>query len=542
MCAGAGADTECDCDCAGAQHAVLTTGGVPAASRVTDRAKAKARAAGNPVVENDPGGGTVESRERARRLPPTVTDRLEQVVAGMPQTQSDWDALVPRDPNGLQRMEARLAELEQRGRDLPDEIAKAYSKGRNAEWDRLDRHNRQYTWETRSKRGDAAGDKAADPLRAELQELIGERVRLKARIRAFSPAMGGAIEWPKDQESGRPMPTADLQRHLDGVLEVGTQVLAHARTEADRDPEIHAARERLAAHQRINDAYNARSDATWAAFRDKQITEDVYDRRSVLERADRDAAFTDAGLERYVPRKDRQTVARRESEILRELIGSARPIGNRSHDNVAELPETPGDRKARGARVDARERLQAAEKFFPDDWVEMSNERPISLTSSDRAYYADRGTAGGTLAMDAPASDKITYNGGFADYTEEITVHELGHRMEASVPGLRALEFTMVRRRSTNERGELEKAEKLSKLTGSSGYEDHEVAFPDEWKDAYAGKTYESRSVLRPDMVSWELFQVGLQDTFGRSTTRYDKGDEIQAFVVGAMLTLGRRR
>jgi hypothetical protein len=284
------------------------------------------------------------------------------------------------------------------------------------------------------------------------------------------------LDWPRDKATGRAMPTGDHNRHLDDILGVGHSILAEARERFDADPEIAAARSR-------------------------------YDQRKA---------------------------AQLESAILQQMMASARPHGGKQHDNITLDPGN-GTTMSQGARPDAPARIRAVEGYYPDDWVALSSRERLNLTSTDRAYYSD-GTY--TLAMDQPSSDATYYSGAFRDYTDEVNAHELGHRMEHMVPGLTALEFAFVRRRSTRSDGSLESAYKMSKITGSAAYSDHEVAFQDQWAHAYAGKTYEAHYRDRPDQAPWEVFQVGMQDTYGRSTTVYDRKDDLQAFTLGVLATL----
>jgi hypothetical protein len=286
-----------------------------------------------------------------------------------------------------------------------------------------------------------------------------------------------ALSWPRDRDSGRVMPTDDHNRHLDTALDVGNAFIAEAQAAFDADPEIVAARKR----------------------------------------------------------RDRRKTAEREALILRQMLASARGFGGVQHTNIS-LDPGDGTTHSLGARADGPARIRAAERWFPDGWVDLSAKQNLNLTSTDRAYYSAKKN---TLAMDSPAADNTWYDGGFSDYTDEINVHELGHRMEQMVPGLTALEFAMVRRRSTRPDGSLEPTRKLSETPGGAGFGDSEVTFEDEWANPYAGKTYEASSPDRPDTAAWEVFQVGLQDLFGRSfTTKFDAGPELQAFTAGALLTL----
>jgi hypothetical protein len=321
-----------------------------------------------------------------------------------------------------------------------------------------------------------------------------------------------------DRDTGLAMPTAEHQRHLDTVLEVGRTALEQAQTRLDNDPEITRLRDRVAARRALEaetaELY-ADPAATWGEIQPRL-----------------DAIRERHPIGRLVRREEAQELARREAQAIRDVLAEARPMGGAGHTGVTARPgdDSPADR---GARADWQARLREAEAHFPTDWLERSEAQPLAVTSSDRAYYS---TGERALAMPAQDRYELTYDGAFTDNVAEVTTHELGHRMETVVPGLRELEWTLVRRRSTREDGTLEPHERMVDMAGG-GYTDDEIAFRDEWTHPYAGRTYERVDRARPDRQPWEVFQVGLQDVYGRSGTRYGD-DELQAFVLGALLVL----
>jgi hypothetical protein len=176
--------------------------------------------------------------------------------------------------------------------------------------------------------------------------------------------------------------------------------------------------------------------------------------------------------------------------------------------------------------------MREGESIYPDDWRRLSaNAGDLHVIGSDRAYQMTGNDATGRpdfIALDG--WEKSSYDGAYSGYRAEVAAHELGHRMEAHVPGLRELEFTFVRRRATHD-GIVEKTVQI--YAGNS----REISYKDEWKNAYAGKTYERHD---PAASSWEVFQVGTQDTFGRATEGRFGDDELQEFVLAVMMLLGR--
>ncbi|MDP9637382.1 hypothetical protein J2W18_002301 [Rhodococcus cercidiphylli] len=61
-----------------------------------------------------------------------------------------------------------------------------------------------------------------------------------------------------------------------------------------------------------------------------------------------------------------------------------------------------------------------------------------------------------------------------------------------------------------------------------------------DWHNKYVGTTYANDQMADPARRAAEAFQVGIQDTFGRShnTGEFDKSTQLQEFVIGAMALL----
>ncbi|WP_045748523.1 hypothetical protein [Actinoplanes rectilineatus] len=232
---------------------------------------------------------------------------------------------------------------------------------------------------------------------------------------------------------------------------------------------------------------------------------------------------------------------RAEQRAILDMLGEIRPYGGKKHPNPVPVgpPPTPTDYGETRIRPDWRERLDRGFRYFPDAWVEAGNNRPLRIGTSRRAFYTTADDGGGTLGLQSPPGDRKKYDGAFDDHSDEVTVHELGHRMEQTIPGLKALEFALVRRYG-RDGGRVEKLRPLG-----AGYGKDEVTQPDEWFNPYTGKSYElaarSGRDRGPHETNWEIFQVGLQDTFGRRNKhgRPDDPDLLPAFVVGALATLG---
>lgn len=177
--------------------------------------------------------------------------------------------------------------------------------------------------------------------------------------------------------------------------------------------------------------------------------------------------------------------------------------------------------------------VRRAETIYPADWLRAGTARgELDIGKADRAFFNETWDF-----IAAPETDKVpNYRGAFDSYPDEVMAHELGHRMETLIPGLTQLEFALIRSRSTKN-GVLEPQTKVypnrPELADEVGYED-------DWHNKYAGKTYANDQMADPARRAAEAFQVGIQDTFGRSnpTGEFDKTSQLQEFVIGVMALL----
>lgn len=242
-------------------------------------------------------------------------------------------------------------------------------------------------------------------------------------------------------------------------------------------------------------------------------------------------------------------VAQRERELVMDALSQLRPMGGKKHDSatpvkarseIVGMPGRPEDIKL--ARKDWQQSLDATTAHMPDAWVERSNQSPMQVVSTERAWHMDYGDwrdpsrARSILAMNTDkGAANASYDGAFGSYVDEVTYHEYGHRMEQQIPGIKALEFAYVRSKTTHN-GVVEQSVDLKDLYGG-GYAKGELAFKDNFANAYTGKTYEDYSG-DPMNSSWEAFQVGLQQTVGRGSRKFGD-DSLEDFVLGVMSTVG---
>lgn len=145
---------------------------------------------------------------------------------------------------------------------------------------------------------------------------------------------------------------------------------------------------------------------------------------------------------------------------------------------------TPDHRKSKSGGISSNAQAVIASSKYPTDWIEASNAAgPVSFKAvKHRAHYRDGDKGDGEITLDGDPSTAI---------------HELGHRMEYTVPGLAQLERHFYDRRTA---GESEVS--LRKLLPGHGYGSDESARPDELFHPYAGKKYK---------VAYELMTMGMQ-------------------------------
>jgi len=310
----------------------------------------------------------------------------------------------------------------------------------------------------------------------EIAAMGPEEAEAKGYTALLKPRKGDAYE---RDDYGRLLAPAELNKHLDTVLSVGEKIHGDFAELLLSDPEL----------QRLQDLKD-------------------------------NARMGTGGDARKAYRARQQTV-------LRELLASVRSMGG--HQQRVQAGDT-------AVRADFEDLIREAEQVFPTAWLVAADKRgPLDAVHSDRAYFLAQEGKADILAMSA---DHYDPEGGFSGYAAEVTAHELGHRMERTIPGLTHLEFALVRRKALNEHGQLSRPSELSAVTGSAAYGPDEVTLEDEWPNPYTGKTYEARNPTDPAAQSWELFQVSLQDTFGRGD-RVNAGLQGQYFALGALAMLG---
>lgn len=282
----------------------------------------------------------------------------------------------------------------------------------------------------------------------------------------------GRLSYPTDV-NGQLMPPEEYQRHLDSVLEAGRLF--------DRD---------------LNEALSTNLDYIATQNRLVQST----------------------GLAAWRAEREQLKVRLR---VMYEMLAESRSFGNEQQTAVSGESPLIAD-------------VEAMEKLFPDDWIHAVNVRGNSLrvNSAQRgSFIASRSGWGSADVINVSgAASPTDYYRAVGSQRREVMLHELGHRMEVTIPGLTELQFTLIRRRATHD-GRLESAVPISSHTPN------EFSLADRWRSRYTARTYESRHRRDPAGENWEAFQTGLQHAVAGNHTYADQ--DLSRLVFGALLTLG---
>lgn len=200
-------------------------------------------------------------------------------------------------------------------------------------------------------------------------------------------------------------------------------------------------------------------------------------------------------------------------DVMRDVLSKVRPGFGEGRLDPARHAIT----SARQYRQDAEDALRDALRCLPREWVEQSDAAGVLNT----AVTAERGARGWHRWEGGDSTMSIPVRGGRVD--RGTTLHELAHRLEQAVRGMRQAEYDFYARRTTVRRGrragELEEAQRLRDLIPGSGYRPNERTREDRWGPSrlYAGKAYGrgSSEAMQPgtyEGAAYEVLTMGLQD------------------------------
>ncbi|MEV4749066.1 phage minor capsid protein [Streptosporangium sp. NPDC049248] len=225
-------------------------------------------------------------------------------------------------------------------------------------------------------------------------------------------------------------------------------------------------------------------------------------------------------------------VAKREKKLILDLLQKLRPMGGAvDADKADEATRKQYGRGVKAAPDDWRRLLDDAAKHYPADW-HAKTPKGLRVAGKERAFYSPYRDI---LAMPTKHRDP-SYDGAMNSRRHQTAAHELAHRMEANVPGVNEMSYTYRTRRSTRG-GTLEQLTDMHDIHPwyAAGTE---FTYKDKWANAYTGRSYTSPYDTDPASDGGEVFSTGVEELFGRSSHRFDTGDELQAFVLGVLAVL----
>lgn len=228
----------------------------------------------------------------------------------------------------------------------------------------------------------------------------------------------------------------------------------------------------------------------------KNSTFTTNDFKSISQKVDKvlkekDAYITDL---RYKLQNSALLRGRNSAKILKETLSNFREVGADGIDLKIHLQYS---------RSPMRPVVEEAYTYYPKAWVESSVKRgSLGVKKTDRGYYN-----GIEIAIS-----------GYGDSSFGTAIHELGHRFEDAVKGIKPEESEFYNRRTTGE-----KLEWLGR-----GYDKDELTRKDNFLDPYMGKDYHG--------YAYELVSMGFQYAY-TDPERLAKDEDMESWIYGLLLT-----
>jgi SPP1 gp7 family putative phage head morphogenesis protein len=186
------------------------------------------------------------------------------------------------------------------------------------------------------------------------------------------------------------------------------------------------------------------------------------------------------------------------SAFLFDLLSQVREMGSDGID--------VGDHM-NNSRSPVRKCVEWAYSKYPKSWVEQSvADSSLTVKKVSRGYYSDWQNIIAISGTDMSGNRTAT--------------HELGHRFEHIIPGLKEIEKEFYDRRT--------EGEKLQWL--GYGYARNEVTRKDDFVDAYMGKSYEGRA--------YELVSMGFELAYC-DPVKLAKDEDMEQWIYGILATVG---
>ena len=260
-------------------------------------------------------------------------------------------------------------------------------------------------------------------------------------------------------------------------------------------------REYKLAAERYSAAYDDYWDNIRPAYRRGEISKEERDAADAHlqklreERASAFSAFNDA-KKKYVP------TPKDNADWLKGKLGETREMGS-SGSNIK--------RHLNNSKSKVVPYIEYAYDHYPKDWVERS------VADS---YLMPRQVSRGHYSHWA----KELYISGSGNDAIETAIHELGHRFEYVIPGIKDAEKAFYARRTDGC-----PLERLCDIFPGYGYKEYEKTRKDQFKHAYMGKDYGGDA--------FELVSMGFEEAFMNPYAL--SGDpDMQAWIYGILLLI----
>lgn len=235
----------------------------------------------------------------------------------------------------------------------------------------------------------------------------------------------------------------------------------------------------------------SKQNELYHAYRNNEISYEEYSRARVeLSEVSMRASALRGARRRLVE------LSQDESEKwMKEKLSEIRTVGMQDIDIKSHLT----------GKSSVRKNIEYAYSHYPTDWISASVKKGTLATRKvQRGYYN-----GFEIALSGITEESFN----------ETAFHELGHRFEDSVKGIKEAEAVFFKRRTEGGFNEW-----LGK-----GYRKDETAIKDNFIDHYMGKSYSDGS--------YELVSMGFQYAFS-NPQRLAKDPDMQSWIYGILALL----
>ena len=201
-----------------------------------------------------------------------------------------------------------------------------------------------------------------------------------------------------------------------------------------------------------------------------------------------------------------RTVNKDLAQVVKNTLAQIRPVGaqGKAHKYSA------------GSNTRMKEMVDTATELLPSDWVDnsISNQFQIWAMKTQRGFYqhGKRRVIKGVPTYVGNLRARVD-----SPTAEATVLHEMGHRVEYTTPGVTDLEQEFYRRRT--------KGEALKWM--GSGYKKNEQTRRDDFADEYMGKDY--------GRDAWEILSMGLEGVFYGNYELYEKDQDYFDFILGLL-------